>query len=346
MGKPVDSGKLETLLENQIPEKMTAIAINDPGGPEALVPVEMATPTPGPGEVLVKVVAAGVNRPDVVQRMGLYPPPPGAPDTPGLEVSGKIVALGQGVSDLVLGQEICALIPGGGYAQYCVVQAPLALPVPTGISLQDAAALPETFFTVWTNVFDRGELRPGESLLIHGGSSGIGTTAIQIASALGSTVYATAGSAEKCRACEQLGASRAINYRNENFADIIKDLTGGKGVDVILDMVGGDYIEQNIASLAVEGRLVNIAFLNGPVAKVNFMPIMLKRLTMTGSTLRPQTIEQKAAIAASLKTKVWPLLDQGQIAPVIDSRFKLEEAAKAHTLMEASTHIGKILLIP
>ncbi|TNE37690.1 MAG: NAD(P)H-quinone oxidoreductase, partial [Alphaproteobacteria bacterium] len=300
--------------------------------------------TPGSGDVLVKVAAAGVNRPDVVQRMGLYPPPPGAPDTPGLEVSGTVVALGEDVTQLKLGDEICALVPGGGYAEYCLVQAPLALPVPKGLSLEDAAGLPETFFTVWTNVFDRGRLQPGESLLIHGGSSGIGTTAIQIASALGATVYATAGNADKCKTCQELGAKRAINYREEDFEAVLKEETGGKGVNVILDMVGGDYIAKNISSLAMDGRLVNIAFLNGPVAEVNFMPVMLKRLTLTGSTLRPQSIEQKAAIAQSLKTRVWPLLEAGKIRPIIDSRFPLAEAAKAHTLMEASTHIGKIIL--
>jgi NADPH2:quinone reductase len=347
--KLMDSGKSSEFLENiehsgKIPENMTAIHIREPGGPDVLEPTKIPTPIPGAGEVLVKVAAAGINRPDVIQRLGLYPPPPGAPDTPGLEVSGTVVALGPDVGALKLGDQICALVPGGGYAQYCIVQAPLALPIPGGLSLTEAAALPETFFTVWTNVFDRGRLRAGETLLIHGGSSGIGTTAIQIASQLGARVFATAGSAEKCAKCEELGAERAINYREENYAEIVKDLTGGKGVNVILDMVGGDYIEHNIAALAVDGRLVNIAYLNGPVAEINFMPIMLKRLTLTGSTLRPQALDKKAAIAESLKKTVWPLLDAGKIAPVIDSTYPLEDAKSAHARMDSGAHIGKIVL--
>lgn len=328
----------------EIPESMSATRIIEPGGPNVLQLREIPTPKPQADEVLVKVVAAGVNRPDIVQRLGLYPPPPGAPDTPGLEVAGTIVAIGENVTTLQIGEEICALVPGGGYAEYCIVQAPLALPIPRGLSMIEAAVIPETFFTVWTNVFDRGRLTKGETLLVHGGSSGIGTTAIQIASRLGAEVFATAGDAKKCKACKDLGAARAINYKTEDFVEIVKDKTGGAGVDVILDMVGGSYIERNISCLAMEGRLVNIAFLNGSVAELNFMPIMLKRLTLTGSTLRPQSVAAKAAIAKSLKQHVWPLLESGKIKPVIDTVFPLAEASKAHALMESSTHIGKIVL--
>ncbi len=327
-----------------IPESMSAVSIIEPGGPNVLQIETIPTPSPGANEVLIKTIAAGVNRPDVVQRMGLYPPPPGAPATPGLEVAGKIVALGENVSTLQIGDEICALVPGGGYAEYCVVQMPLALPIPNGFSMTEAAALPETFFTVWTNVFGRGRLQDGETLLIHGGSSGIGTTAIQVAKHLGARVFATAGSPEKCKACTRLGAERAINYKTDDFVSVVQEATGGAGVDVILDMVGGDYIDRNIKALAVEGRLVNIAFLKGSLAEINFMPIMLKRLTLTGSTLRPQSVEAKAEIAASLKAKVWPLLEAGKVKPVIDSVFPLAEANKAHALMETSAHIGKIVL--
>jgi NADPH2:quinone reductase len=308
-----------------------------------LVPAEIETPTPGHGEILIRVAAAGINRPDTIQRMGLYPPPPGAPATPGLEVAGEVVAAGAGVTRWQVGDKVCALVGGGGYAEYCLAHEAHALPVPKGFSMVEASALPETFFTVWTNVFERGALKPGETFLIHGGTSGIGTTAIQLASIFGSTVIATAGSAEKCRACEKLGA-HAVNYREQDFVEEVKRLTGGRGADVILDMVGGDYIQRNIQAAATDGRIVSIAFLNGSTAEVNFMPVMLKRLTLTGSTLRPRGIEEKAALAAALEAKVWPLLDAGRVKPLIDKVFPLEQAADAHTLMEKSSHIGKIVL--
>jgi putative PIG3 family NAD(P)H quinone oxidoreductase len=327
-----------------IPDNMIAIEITEPGGPDVLRPVKLSVPRPGPNEVLVKVAAAGVNRPDALQRAGGYPPPPGAPATPGLEVAGTIVEVGQDTREWQVGDQLCALLAGGGYAEYAVVPAPQALPLPNGYNMVQAAALPETFFTVWTNVFERGALKPGESILIHGGSSGIGTTAIQLASVLGSTVYATAGSAEKCKACENLGAAQAINYRKEDFGEVIEQVTEGAGVDVVLDMVGGDYFQKNIACAAMEGRIVNIAFLNGPVAEVNFMPLMLKRLTLTGSTLRPRTVKQKASIAMALKERVWPLLNDGRIAPVIDSTFPLTAANDAHKRLESGAHIGKIVL--
>ncbi len=327
-----------------IPDNMIAIEITEPGGPDVLRPVKLSVPRPGPNEVLVKVAAAGVNRPDALQRAGGYPPPPGAPATPGLEVAGTIVEVGQDTREWQVGDQLCALLAGGGYAEYAVVPAPQALPLPNGYNMVQAAALPETFFTVWTNVFERGALKPGESILIHGGSSGIGTTAIQLASVLGSTVYATAGSAEKCKACENLGAAQAINYRKEDFGEVIEQVTEGAGVDVVLDMVGGDYFQKNIACAAMEGRIVNIAFLNGPVAEVNFMPLLLKRLTLTGSTLRPRTVEQKASIAMALKERVWPLLNDGRIAPVIDSTFPLAAANDAHKRLESGAHIGKIVL--
>lgn len=333
-----------TSSETEIPATMRAIHIETPGAPEVLEVKSIDTPMPGEGQVLIRVAAAGVNRPDVVQRLGLYPPPPGAPDTLGLEIAGTVVALGGKVSTAALGDKVAALVSGGGYAEYCVADVPLLLPVPEGFSFIEAAALPETFFTVWTNVFDRGSLKAGESVLIHGGSSGIGTTAIQIAKHRGATVFATAGSRQKCLSCEELGAKRAINYKEDDFVDVIQQETGGKGVDVILDMVGGDYIERNIAALALNGRLVNIAFLGGSKAEVNFLPVMLKRLTLTGSTLRPRSVSEKAEIAESLKREVWPLLNTGAIKPVIDSTFPLAEARAAHELMEASTHIGKIVL--
>ena len=327
-----------------VPDHMTAIEISEPGGPDVLRAATIAVPRPGVNELLVKVAAAGVNRPDALQRAGGYPPPPGAPDTPGLEIAGTVIEVGPDTSGWTVGDQLCALLSGGGYAEYAVVPAPQAMPIPKGYDMVQAAALPETFFTVWTNVFDRGGLKPGESILIHGGSSGIGTTAIQLAAVLGAKVYATAGNAEKCAACEKLGASRAINYREEDFAEGVDQLTGGAGVDVVLDMVGGDYIQKNIACTALEGRIVNIAYLNGPVAKVNFMPMMLKRLTLTGSTLRPRTVEQKAEIAQALREKVWPLLDAGQISPVIDSTFSLAQACEAHKRLESGAHIGKIVL--
>lgn len=326
-----------------LPKLMRSIAIREPGGPDVLVPAEIETPVPGHGEILIRVAAAGVNRPDTIQRMGLYPPPPGAPATPGLEVAGEVVETGAGVTRWRAGDKVCALVGGGGYAEYCLAHESHALPVPKGFSMVEAAALPETFFTVWTNVFERGALKPGETFLVHGGTSGIGTTAIQLASIFGSTVIATAGSAEKCRACEKLGA-HAVNYREQDFVEEVKRLTGGRGADVILDMVGGDYIQRNIQAAAADGRIVSIAFLNGSTAEVNFMPVMLKRLTLTGSTLRPRSIEEKAALAAALEAKVWPLLDAGRVKPLIDEVFPLDRAADAHALMEKSSHIGKIVL--
>ncbi len=327
-----------------LPKTMRAIAITTPGGPEVLQLTEIATPAPAPGEILIHVEAAGVNRPDTIQRMGFYAPPPGSPDTPGLEVAGKVVAIGAGVTLWTVGDHVCALVGGGGYAEYCVAHESHALPVPHGFNAIEAAGLPETFFTVWTNVFERGGLKGGESVLIHGGSSGIGTTAIQLAKIFGARVFATAGSAEKCAACLELGADAAINYREQDFVAEVKTLTEKRGVDVILDMVGGDYIARNIEAAARDGRIVSIAFLNGSVAEVNFMPVMLKRLTMTGSTLRPRSIAEKAGIADALREKVWPLLDAGRVKPLIDATFPLEDAAKAHVLMEKSTHIGKIVL--
>src|SRR5438552_1238859 len=325
---------------------MIAIEIARPGGPEALRRQELPIPEPLAGQVLVKVEAAGVNRPDILQRQGAYPPPAGAPATPGLEVAGRVTALGQGVQRYKPGDAVLALVPGGGYAQYCVAAEDNALPVPRGLSMIEAGAIPETFFTVWTNVFERAALKPGETLLVHGGSSGIGTTAITLANALGSRVIATAGSAEKCKACEALGAIRAANYRDEDFVGIVKSETGGKGADVILDMVGGDYIARNIQAAAMHGRIVNIAFLKGSKVDLELLPIMLKRLTLTGSTLRPRTIAEKAEIARALEAKVWPLIEAGRVKPQIFRTFPLAEAAQAHRLMETSAHIGKIVLVP
>lgn len=327
-----------------IPDKMKTVEISEFGGPEVLSVARASVPCPGTGEVLIKVAAAGVNRPDVVQREGNYPPPPGAPATPGLEVAGEIVALGSGVRDLNRGDRVCALVAGGGYAEYCLAPAAQCLPVPSDLTMAEAAALPETFFTVWSNVFDRAHLRPGELFLVHGGTSGIGTTAIQLAAAFGATVYATAGSAEKCARCEELGATRAINYREEDFAEVIKSETDGEGVNVILDMVGGDYIGRNIRSLAIEGRLVQIAFLKGPKTEVNFLPVMLKRLVLTGSTLRAREIPFKAAIAAELKDKVWPLIEAGKVRPVIDSTYPLARVVDAHKRIDSAGHVGKIVL--
>jgi len=331
-------------MTSPLPKTMVAIEIPEPGGPEALVPGERPMPAPGPGEVLIQVAAAGVNRPDVMQRTGNYPPPPGAPDIPGLEIAGTVVALGAGVDKPALGAEVCALVAGGGYAHYCTAPVPQCLPVPEGMSMVEAAALPETFFTVWTNVFERGRLQPGEALLVHGGSSGIGTTAIQLAAARGSTVYATAGSAEKCRACEELGAAKAIDYKREDFVERIKALTDGKGVDVVLDMVGAQYFARNIECLAPEGRLVQIALQTGAKAEINLLPIMQRRLTVTGSTLRPRPVEDKGAIARALEAEAWPLLAARKVKPVIFKTFPLAEAAEAHRLMESSKHIGKIVL--
>ena len=327
-----------------VPSEMAFIRIDRPGPPEVLVPDRMAVPKPGPGEVLIKVAAAGINRPDVLQRQGAYPPPPGASDVPGLEVAGEVVALGQNVARWHVGDRVMALVSSGGYAEYCTAPAPQVLPVPDGMDLVEAGGVPETFFTVWANVFDRGRLQPGESFLVHGGSSGIGTTAIQLAHASGATVFTTVGGPEKQRACEALGARRAIDYRNEDFVAVIAAMTGERGVDVILDMVGGPYVERNLKALAVEGRLVQIAWLEGAKVQANFMPLMLKRLTWTGSTLRPRPVEQKGLIARELEERVWPLLATGKVKPLIHATFPLSEAAAAHRLMEASTHIGKIVL--
>ncbi len=327
-----------------LPETMTVIEIIGPGGPEQLVAARRPVPSPAPGEVLIKVAAAGVNRPDCLQRQGGYPPPPGASDIPGLEVAGTVVALGQGVEIWQTGDEVCALLTGGGYAEYCTVPAPQCLPVPAGLTLQQAAALPETFFTVWSNVFDRARLQPGETLLVHGGASGIGVTAIQLARALGSRVFATVGDDRKVQPCLDLGAERVINYRNEDFVQVIKSVTGNQGVNVILDMVGGDYVQRNLSALAVEGRLVFIAFLRGAKMELNLAPVMMKRLTVTGSTLRSRPVEHKAPIAAALQQTVWPLLANGTIRPLIDRVFPLSEAATAQALMESNRHIGKLLL--
>lgn len=325
-----------------IPVTMTAVEITEFGPPDGLRPCRRDTPVPEAGEVLIEVAYAGVNRPDVIQRQGFYPPPPGASDLPGLEVAGTVVAVAGDVTDWRVGDRCCALVNGGGYAEYCTAPAGQCLPIPDGYDLRRAAALPETFFTVWSNVFERGQLKAGESLLVHGGSSGIGSTAIQLAAARGATIYVTAGSAEKCRFCEDLGAHRAINYRDEDFAAVMKEVGG---VDVVLDMVGGDYAQKNINSLRPDGRLVIIGFLGGPkTAEFNFTKIMTQRLTVTGSTLRPRSAADKAAIATTLADQVWPLLADGAIAPVIAQVFDLDQAAEAHRLMESSTHMGKILL--
>jgi NADPH2:quinone reductase len=324
---------------------MIAIEIREPGEPEVLVPVERPTPAPGSGEVLIKVAAAGVNRPDVMQRRGRYPPPPGAPDIPGLEVAGTIDAIGSNVDELRVGDAVCALVAGGGYAEYCVAPAPQCLPAPRGLDLVSAAAIPETFFTVWTNVFERGRLAAGESILVHGGSSGIGTTAIQLARAHGARVFATAGSPEKCAACERLGAERAINYRDADFLEAVRAATGGKGVDVVLDMVGAEYFARNVDALAVEGRLVEIATLRGAKAELTIPTIMQRRLTITGSTLRPRSVAEKGAIARALRTRVWPLLESGAVKPIIYKTFPLTHAAEAHRVMEAGEHIGKLVLV-
>ena len=332
------------MMNEQTPSTMRAIEITEPGGPEVLRIGERPVPEPGEGEVLIKVAAAGVNRPDVMQRTGMYPPPPGASDIPGLEIAGTVAALGADAGGVQEGDLVCALVAGGGYADYCVAPASLCLPVPEVLSAAQAAAIPETFFTVWTNVFDRGRLASGESLLVHGGSSGIGTTAIQLAKAFGATVYVTAGSDEKCTACTELGADAAINYRGEDFVARISELTNERGVDVILDMIGGDYLPRNLKSLAVEGRIVQIALQGGPKVQMNLLPIMLKRLTLTGSTLRPRTVAQKAMIAHSLREKVWPLLESEKVRPIIHATFPLAEASEAHRMMESSQHIGKIVL--
>jgi len=326
------------------PTKMRAVEISSPGGPDVLVPAERPVPVPKPHEILVKVAAAGVNRPDVLQRMGKYNVPADASDLPGLEIAGEVAACGSSVTMWKPGDQVCALVHGGGYAEYCVTPEVQALPVPQGLSMVEAAALPETFFTVWSNVYDRAHLAPGETLLVQGGSSGIGTTAIQMAAAMGNRVFATAGSEEKCAACVKLGAEKAINYRTQDFVAEVKAATGGKGVDVILDMVGGDYVPRELKCLADEGRLAFIAVLGGWKTELDISAVMGKRLTLTGSTLRPRTVAFKGTIARNLREKIWPLIEAGKIKPVIYKTFPLAEAREAHRLMETSQHIGKIVL--
>lgn len=324
-----------------IPTEMAVVEISRPGGPEVLLPARRRVPQPEPGQVLIRIAWAGVNRPDVAQRAGVYPPPLGASDLPGLEAAGHVVALGEGVTGHAVGDAVTALLPGGGYAEYAVTDARHALPVPAGLELREAAALCETLFTVWSNVFQRGGLKRGETFLVHGGSSGIGTTAIQLAHQHGARVIATAGSAEKCEACRSLGADIAINYRKDDFVEVVKSLGGA---DVILDMVGGAYLPRNLRALTDDGRLVAIAFLEGTRGELDILELMMRRLTVTGSTLRPQTPAAKAAIAESLIQNVWPMISDGRFKPVMDSEFPLAEAHKAHTLMESSTHVGKIVL--
>ena len=329
-------------MTSSLPQEMTAIEIVEPGEPEVLRPTKRPLPEPGEGYVLIKVAAAGINRPDVLQRRGGYPPPPGASDIPGLEIAGEVVACGPAVRQLSPGDQVCALVSGGGYAEYCVAPEAQCLPIPDGLTAVEAAGLPETFFTVWSNVFDRAGLQAGEIFLVHGGSSGIGTTAIQLAKAFGARVLTTAGTAEKCRICEELGAEKAFNYREEDWFSGAKELTGG--ADVILDMVGGPYITKDINLLRPDGRLVFIAFLGGSKVEIDFLKVMVKRLTITGSTLRPRDIGFKAAIAANLEARVWPLISAGRIRPLVHKTFPLDQAAAAHTLMESSTHVGKIVL--
>jgi NADPH2:quinone reductase len=324
---------------------MIAIEIREPGGPEVLVPVERPAPVPAAGEVLIKVTAAGVNRPDVFQRLGRYPPPPGVTDIPGLEVSGIITEVASGAGSFRVGDAVCALVAGGGYAEYCAAPAPQCLPAPRGLELIDAAAIPETFFTVWTNVFERGRLQAGESILVHGGSSGIGTAAIQLARSFGARVFATAGTAVKCAACERLGAERCINYRDADFVAVVQEQTAGRGVDVVLDMVGGAYFARNVDVLAPEGRLVEIATLQGAKAELNIQTIMQRRLTITGSTLRARPIADKGAIAEAVHRHVWPLLESGAVKPIVYATFPFRDASAAHRVMESSAHIGKLVLI-
>lgn len=324
---------------------MTYIRLDGFGPPEVLVADRMPVPQPGPGEVLIRVAAAGVNRPDVLQRLGGYPPPPGASDVPGLEVAGQVVATGSKTQRYRVGDWVCALVASGGYAEYCVAPEPQVLPVPAGLSVIEAAGLPETFFTVWTNVFERGRLQAGETFLVHGGASGIGTTAIQLAHAFGARVFTTVGNDQKAAVCEQLGAERAIVYTREDFVAVIKDCTGGRGVDLILCMVGGDYVPRNLEALALEGRLVQIAWLRGAKIEADFTKLMTKRLTWTGSTLRPRSVEEKGRIARALEQQVWPWLAQGRVRPIVHAILPLERAADAHRLMESGAHIGKILLL-
>ena len=329
---------------DKLPAQMTAIAISKPGGPEVLVPEQRPVPKPGPNEILIKVAAAGVNRPDVLQRLGLYPVPPGASDLPGLEISGEVVALGDGVTKRKIGDKVMSLVAGGGYAEYCITHETHAMSVPKGLSMTEAGAIAETLMTVWHNVFERGGLKPNETLLIHGGSSGIGTMAIQMAKAHGAKVFVTVGGQDKVDACLKLGADAAINYKTEDFVEKIKTLTGGAGVNVILDMVGGDYIDRNYEAAAVEGRIVQIAFLGGSKATPNFAKLMMKRLHHTGSTLRPRSVADKAAMVSAIEAKAMPWFADGRVKPLMDSSFPLKEASKAHARMESSQHIGKIVL--
>ena len=331
-------------MSRGVPETMDAVEITEPGGPSVLKITTRPVPQPLAGEVLIRVAAAGVNRPDLLQRQGKYRPPPGASDIPGLEVAGTIAAVGSGVTDWRADDRVCALLAGGGYAAYAVAPSPQCLPVPGGCTMIEAAAIPETFFTVWTNVFERGELQAGESILVHGGASGIGTTAVQLSRAFGAVVFATAGSAAKCAACERLGAARAINYRTEDFVGVVRSMTENRGVDVVLDMVGGDYVSRNLEALAVGGRLIQIAFLRGASTQVNLAPLMQKRLWFTGSTLRPRTVEEKGAIASALREHVWPLFERGTVRPVIHGTFGLADAAAAHEELERGEHVGKIVL--
>ena len=330
-------------LPNTLSDSQISVEITQPGGPEVLQATSRPMPVPTDSQLLIQVAAAGINRPDVFQRLGFYPPPPGVTDIPGLEVSGTVVAVGAGVTNWAIGDQVCALLAGGGYAEYALAEESLCLPIPEGLDLVDAAALPETCFTVWHNLFERAELKAGEWLLVHGGSSGIGTTAIQMATAMGVNVITTAGSDEKCAACEELGAVKAVNYNQQDFVEVCKELTGS-GVNVVLDMVGGDYMQRNFSACAPQARIVSIAFLRGSTAQLDLMPLMLKQLVLTGSTLRAQSLENKARIAAGVESQVWPLIAEGKFKPVINSRFALAEAHKGHALMESSQHIGKILL--
>ncbi|HXI48375.1 MAG TPA: NAD(P)H-quinone oxidoreductase [Steroidobacteraceae bacterium] len=327
-----------------LPREMTVVEIAAPGGPEQLKTAVRPIPQPGEGEVLVRVEAAGVNRPDVMQRQGRYPPPPGASDLPGMEIAGEIVALGAKVSGLSVGDKITSLLPGGGYAAYAIAAAPLCMPIPTGLSMVEAAAIPETYLTVWTNLFERGGCKSGDTVLIHGGTSGIGTTAIQLAKAWGARVYATAGTEKKARACEALGAVRGIDYKTEDFVEVMRAQTKGEGVDITLDMVAGSYVQRNLDIAAVEGRVVTISLLGGSRAEINMGMVLTKRLTLTGSTLRSRSVAQKAAVADAVRKNVWPLLAAGKVRPVIFATFPLAEASEAHRLMETSNHIGKIVL--
>jgi NADPH2:quinone reductase len=331
-------------MTKNLTKKMTAIKISQPGPPEVLIPVQIPIPTLKKDEVLIKVAAAGVNRPDVMQRQGKYPPPKGAPDTPGLEVSGKIVAIEDHVRGWTIGDNVCALVPGGGYAEYCAAPASQCLPNPKGLSMKEAAAIPETFFTVWDNIFTRGGLQAGDTILIHGGSSGIGTTAIQLSVAFGAKVFVTAGSEQKCRACENIGASMAINYQETDFVKAIEEETDKKGVDVVLDIIGGDYVARNLQVLAKRGRLVQIAVQHGTKAQIPVHLLMIKQIIFTGSTLRPRPVEEKALITEQLRDKAWPLIESGTVKPLIYECFPLVDAAKAHALMDSGAHIGKIVL--